>query len=111
MGKCQQLSSRYYGAFKVLKKIGDVAYRIELLDGIKAHFVFHVSKLKRMLHPLENVISLDILVELIKPPSTPHEPKRILGEGSSATSREDAEASPTHTHTHTHTHTCRSSHT
>ena len=72
-GKCEKLSPRYCGPFKILKKIGDIAYRIDLLDGIKAHLVFHVSKLKRMLHPLENVISLNVLVELIKPPCAPHE--------------------------------------
>ena len=48
-------------------------------EGIKAYLVFHVNKLKRMLHPLKNVVSPNILVELIKPPSAPHEPKRILG--------------------------------
>ena len=48
-------------------------------DGIKAHLVFHVSKLKRTLHPLENVVSPKILVELIKPPFAPHELERILG--------------------------------
>ena len=78
-GKCEKLSPRYCGPFKILKKIGDVAYRIELLKGIKAHLVSHVSKLKRTLHPLENVVSPNILVELVKPPSTPHEPERILG--------------------------------
>ena len=78
MGKFQNLSLKYYGPFKILKKIGDVAYRIELSDAIKDHPVFHVNKLKRTLHPLENVISPNILVELIEPPSTSHEPKRIL---------------------------------
>ena len=78
-GKCQKLSLRYCGLFKILKKIGDIAYRIELPDGIKAHLVFHVSKLKRTLHPLENVVSPNVLVELIEPPSIPHEPERILG--------------------------------
>ena len=70
---------RYCGPLKILNKIGDIAYRIELSDGIKTHLVFHVNKLKRTLHPLENVVSPNILVELIEPPSTPHEPERILG--------------------------------
>ena len=32
-----------------------------------------------MLHPLKSVVSPNVLVKFIKPPSTPHEPKRILG--------------------------------
>ena len=79
MGKCQNLSSRYYGPFKILKKIGDVAYRIKLSNVIKAHLVFHVNKLKRTMHPLENIVSPNLLLELIKQPSTPHELERILG--------------------------------
>ena len=79
MGKCQKFSQRYCGPFKVLKKIGDVSYRIELLDSIRSHLVFHVNKLKRMLHPLENIVSPNVLVELIKPSYVPHELERILG--------------------------------
>ena len=41
--------------------------------------MFHVSKLKRTLHPLENIVSPNVLVKLIKPPSAPHEPESILG--------------------------------
>ena len=41
--------------------------------------MFYVSKLKRTLHPLENVVSPNVLVELIEPPAAPHEPKRVLG--------------------------------
>ena len=78
MGKCQKLSPRYYGPFKILKKIGCVAYRIELPNGIKAPPVLHVNKLKRMLNPLENVVSPNVLVELIESPFAPHEPKKIL---------------------------------
>ena len=32
-----------------------------------------------MLHPLKNIVSPNILVELIEPSSTLHEPERILG--------------------------------
>ena len=72
MRKCEKLSPRYYGSFKILKKIGDVAHRLALLDGIRAHPVFHVSKLKRMLHPLKNIVSPNVLVELIKTPFKIH---------------------------------------
>ena len=79
MRKCEKLFPGYYGPFKILRKIGGVAYRLDLLKGIKAHPVFHVNKLKRTLHALTNVVSPNVLVELIKPPSAPHEPKRVLG--------------------------------
>ena len=32
-----------------------------------------------MLNPLQNVVSPNVLVELIKPPSTPHEIEKIFG--------------------------------
>ena len=41
--------------------------------------MFHVSKLKRTLHPLENVVSPKVLVELIEPLAAPLEPERVLG--------------------------------
>ena len=79
MGKCEKLFPRYYGPFKILKNTGGIGYKLELSKGIRAHPVFHVNKLKRALHPLENVVSPNVLMELIKPLSAPHEPKKFLG--------------------------------
>ncbi|MCO5547581.1 hypothetical protein L7F22_001032 [Adiantum nelumboides] len=78
-GKCDKLSPRYCGPFKILKKIGDVTYKLELPESSQVHPVFHVSKLKKTVHGLENVVSQDILVDLIEPPKIPHEQERILG--------------------------------
>ena len=47
-GKRGKLSSRYIGPFEVLKRVGEVAYRLALppsLSGV--HAVFHVSMLQK----------------------------------------------------------------
>ena len=40
------LMRRYEGLFRVLKKVGKVAYELELPCKLKVHLVFHVSMLK-----------------------------------------------------------------
>ncbi|MCO5612810.1 hypothetical protein L7F22_067081 [Adiantum nelumboides] len=79
MGKCDKLSPRYCGLFKILKKIGDVAYKLDLPESSQVHPIFHVSKLKKSVHGVENVVSLDNLVDFIEPPKIPHESERTLG--------------------------------
>ena len=43
----ENLNPRYYGLYKVIRKIGEVAYELELLEGSKIHNVFHVYCLKK----------------------------------------------------------------
>ncbi|GJZ82680.1 putative reverse transcriptase domain-containing protein [Tanacetum coccineum] len=47
-GKRGKLNPRYVGPFKVLGKVGEVAYKLELLEELRrVHNTFHVSNLKK----------------------------------------------------------------
>lgn len=47
LDKVPKLSQKYIGPFKIVKKISDVVYELEIPSDMNIHSSFHVSKLKR----------------------------------------------------------------
>nr|GEX13841.1 putative reverse transcriptase domain-containing protein [Tanacetum cinerariifolium] len=84
-GKREKLNPRYIGPFKILAKVGTVAYRLKLSEQLsRVHSSFHVSKLKKCMEneplaiPLDE-IQVDDKLNFIKEPIEimDHEVKRL----------------------------------
>ena len=45
----QKLAVKYYGPYRILARVGRVAYRLELPDTSRIHPIIHVSQLKKAL--------------------------------------------------------------
>ncbi|GJZ41402.1 hypothetical protein Tco_0588288 [Tanacetum coccineum] len=59
-GKRGKLNPHYIIPFKILAKVGTVAYRLELLEQLsRVHSMFHVSNLKKCLADETLAIPLD----------------------------------------------------
>ena len=43
----EKLKPRFYGSYRVVCRISEVTYKLELPEGIRIHNVFHVSCLKK----------------------------------------------------------------
>jgi len=57
-----KLLARYYGPLLVIAEAGTIAYRLQMLEHVQIHLVFHVSQLKRRVgdHHVEFEVPLDL---------------------------------------------------
>lgn len=65
-----KLAPRYVGPFKIIKRIGNIAYKVELPSSMAGvHNAFHVSHLCKYVRDLETTISPTGLADLVVDPN------------------------------------------
>lgn len=60
-----KLVARYYGPFKVVQRVGEVAFKLSLPNTARIHPVFHVSQLKLAVRTkrVEKELSADLQMD------------------------------------------------
>ena len=77
-GKGKKLQSRFVGLYKIIQRVGNVAYKLELpLTLSRIHDVFHVSMLKKY-HPDPSHVLRPEEVEIDENLSYEERPVRLL---------------------------------
>lgn len=77
-GKAAKLAPRFIGPFKIIERIGSVAYKLELPPHLgKMHDVFHISVLRHYLSDPTHILKMDDL-QLSEDGAVRAEPQCIL---------------------------------
>ncbi|KAF2308881.1 hypothetical protein GH714_022672 [Hevea brasiliensis] len=74
-----KLAACYFSLFTILQRIGNVAYKLQLLENVKIHSVFYVSQLKKVVadHQVATELPKGLEIE-----ETLLEPEALLEKGS-----------------------------
>ncbi|XP_074300558.1 uncharacterized protein LOC141631836 [Silene latifolia] len=61
-GKRGKLSQKFIGPYKILNRVGEVAYRLALFPALdRVHNVFHVSQLRKYVSDPSHVLEADMI--------------------------------------------------